>query len=59
MREGVVALYHSAAAAEVAASDLETARVPSTTIRQFVGDPTTDEGRLKVCSGVQSVEIGL
>lgn len=48
MTEVVVAVYHSAVAAEAATADLEVARVPTTTIRQFVSDPAADEGLLEV-----------
>jgi hypothetical protein len=36
MTEVVVAVYHTARAAEAAMADLEVAGVPTTTIRQFV-----------------------
>jgi hypothetical protein len=37
-------------AAEIAITDLEVARVPTTRIRQFVGDPAADEELLGVCN---------
>jgi hypothetical protein len=46
--EVVVAVYKSASAAETATSDLEGARVPTATIRQFVSDPAADEQLLEV-----------
>jgi hypothetical protein len=39
MTEVVVAVYTTASAAETATADLEIARVPTTTIRQFVAIP--------------------
>jgi hypothetical protein len=48
MTELVVAVYKSASAAEIATSDLEVARVPTATIRQFVSDPAMDEQLLEV-----------
>ena len=48
MNEVVVAVYRSALAAEAAVQDLEVARVPSTTVRQFVSDPAADEELLEV-----------
>jgi hypothetical protein len=48
MTEVVVAVYKSASAAEIATSDLEVARVPTATIRQFVSDPAADEQLLEV-----------
>jgi hypothetical protein len=50
MTEVVVAVYKSASAAETAAADLEVARVPTATIRQFASDPAADEQLLEVCS---------
>ena len=43
MTEVVVAVYNAASAAETAVADLAVARVPTTTIRQFVSDPAADE----------------
>jgi hypothetical protein len=48
MTEVVVAVYTTAQAAEAATADLEVARVPTTTIRQFVSDPAADEELLEV-----------
>ena len=48
MNEVVVAVYRSASAAETAVEDLTVARVPSATIRQFVSDPSAQEGLLAV-----------
>ena len=48
MTEVVVAVYKSASAAEIATSDLEVARVPTATIRQFVSDPAADGQLLEV-----------
>ena len=48
MNEVVVAVYRSALAAEAAVQDLEVARVPSTTVRQFVSDPAAQEGLLEL-----------
>ena len=48
MTEVVVAVYKSASAAETATSDLEVARVPTATVRQFVSDPEADEQLLEV-----------
>ena len=48
MTEVVVAVYKTASAAETASADLEVARVPSTTIRQFVSDPAADGQLLEV-----------
>ena len=48
MTEVVVAVYKSAAAAEIAASDLEVAKVPTATIRQFVSDPAADQQLFEV-----------
>jgi hypothetical protein len=48
MTEVVVAVYRTAQAAEAATADLEVARVPTTTIRQFVSDPAADEELLEV-----------
>ena len=48
MTEVVVAVYTTASAAETAAADLEIARVPTTTIRQFVSDPAADGELLEV-----------
>ena len=48
MTEVVVAVYHTARAAEAAMADLEVAGVPTTTIRQFVSDPAADEELLEV-----------
>jgi hypothetical protein len=48
MTEVVVAVYKSASAAETATSDLEVARVPTATVRQFVSDPGADEQLLEV-----------
>ena len=50
MTEVVVAVYKSASAAEIATADLEVARVPTATIRQFVSDPAADEQLLEVGS---------
>jgi hypothetical protein len=50
MNEVVVAVYRSASAAEAAVDDLEVARVPSATIRQFVSDPGAQEGLLELHS---------
>ena len=44
MKEVVVAVYNSASAAEIAVADLTVARVPSTTVRQFVNDPRAQDG---------------
>ena len=46
MTEVVVAVYRTAQAAEAATADLEVARVPTTTVRQFVRDPAADEEEL-------------
>jgi hypothetical protein len=43
MTEVVVAVYKTAFAAEAALADLETARVPTARIRQFVCDPSSDQ----------------
>ena len=51
MTEVVVAVYKTAHAAEAATADLEVARVPTTTIRQFVSDPASDEELLQVLPG--------
>ena len=51
MTEVVVAVYTTAHAAEAATADLEVARVPTTTIRQFVSDPAADEELLQVRPG--------
>ena len=51
MTEVVVAVYKTAHAAEAATADLEVARVPTTTIRQFVSDPAADEELLQVLPG--------
>ena len=51
MTEVVVAVYKTAHAAEAATADLEVARVPTTTIRQFVSDPAADEELLQVRPG--------
>ena len=51
MTEVVVAVYTTAHAAEAATADLEVARVPSTTIRQFVSDPAADDELLQVLPG--------
>jgi hypothetical protein len=48
MTEVVVAVYTTASAAETATDDLEVARVPTATIRQFVSDPAADEQLLEV-----------
>jgi hypothetical protein len=48
MTEVVVAVYNTALAAETAVADLAVARVPTTTIRQFVSDPAADEELLEV-----------
>jgi hypothetical protein len=48
MTEVVVAVYTTASAAETAADDLAVARVPTTTIRQFVSDPAAEEELLEV-----------
>ena len=48
MTEVVVAVYKSAQAAEAATADIEVARVPTTTIRQFVSDPAADEELLEI-----------
>jgi hypothetical protein len=48
MTEVVVAVYHTARAAEAVMSELEVAQVPTTTIRQFVSDPDADEELLEV-----------
>ena len=48
MTEVVVAVYTMASAAETATADLEAARVPTATIRQFVSDPAADEELLEV-----------
>ena len=48
MTEVVVAVFKTASAAEIATADLEVARVPTATIRQFVSDPATDEQLLEV-----------
>jgi hypothetical protein len=48
MTEVVVAVYDTAVAAEAATADLEVARVPTTTIRQFVSDPAADGEFLEV-----------
>ena len=48
MTEVVVAVYHTARAAEAAMVDLEVAGVPTTRIRQFVSDPAADEELLEV-----------
>jgi hypothetical protein len=51
MNEVIVAVYKSAAAAETATSDLEVAKVPTATIRQFVSDHAADEQLLEVRDG--------
>ena len=51
MTEVVVAVYHTARAAEAAMADLEVAGVPTTTIRQFVSDPAADEELLDSAIG--------
>ena len=48
MTEVVVAVYTTASAAETAAADLEVARVPTTTIRQFVSDSAAEGELLEV-----------
>jgi hypothetical protein len=48
MTEVVVAVFKTASAAEIATADLEVARVPTATIRQFVSDPAADEQLLEV-----------
>jgi hypothetical protein len=48
MNEVVVAVYGSASAAEAAVQDLTVARVPSSSIRQFVSDPEAQEGLLEL-----------
>ena len=48
MTEVVVAVYNTALAAEAATAALEVARVPTTTIRQFVSDPAADEELVEV-----------
>jgi hypothetical protein len=48
MTEVVVAVYNAASAAETAVADLAVARVPTTTIRQFVNDPAAAEELLEV-----------
>ena len=48
MTEVVVAVYKTASAAETATADLEVARVPTATVRQFVSDPAADEQLLEV-----------
>jgi hypothetical protein len=48
MTEVVVAVYTTASAAETAMAHLAVARVPTTTIRQFVSDPAADEELLEV-----------
>jgi hypothetical protein len=48
MTEVVVAVYKSAAAAETATADLEVAKVPTATIRQFVSDPAADQQLFEV-----------
>jgi len=48
MTEVVVAVYRTAQAAEAATADLEVARLPTTTVRQFVSDPAADEELLEV-----------
>ena len=48
MTEVVVAVYRTAQAAEAATADLEVARVPTTTVRQFVSDPAADEELFEV-----------
>jgi hypothetical protein len=48
MTEVIVAVYNTASAAEIAMADLAIARVPTTTIRQFVSDPAADEELLEV-----------
>jgi hypothetical protein len=42
MTEVVIAVFEAASAAETAVADLEGARVPTTTIRQFVSDLAAD-----------------
>ena len=56
MDKVVVAVYRSALAAEAAVEDLKVARVPSTTVRQFVSDPAAPEGLLELHS--QSISSG-
>jgi hypothetical protein len=51
MTEVVVAVYKTASAAETATADLEVARVPTATIKQFVSDPAADEQLLEVRNG--------
>ena len=48
MTEVIVAVYNTASAAEIAMADLAIARLPTTTIRQFVSDPAADEELLEV-----------
>ena len=48
MTEVVVAVYKTAQAGDTAAADLEVARVPTTTVRQFVSDPAADQELLEV-----------
>ena len=48
MTEVVVAVYTTASAAETGAADLEVARVPTTTIRQFVSDSAAEGELLEV-----------
>jgi hypothetical protein len=48
MTEVIVAVYNTASAAEIAMADLAIARVPTTTVRQFVSDPAADEELLEV-----------
>jgi hypothetical protein len=56
MTEVVVAVYTTASAAETATADLEVARVPTATIRQFVSDPAADEQLLEVRN--RCIEVG-
>jgi hypothetical protein len=49
MMEGV-AVFRSASSAQLAV-DLDAARVPSTSVRQFVHDPAAPEGLLEVRGG--------
>ena len=50
MNEVVIAVYRTASAAETAVNDLEAARIPSATIRQFVSDAAAPEGLLELRS---------
>jgi hypothetical protein len=51
MNEVVVAVYDSARAAQTAVDDLNVARVPSVTVKQFVDNPSAPQGLMEVRNG--------